>query len=104
MKETSVEIWKPKPVGDCAVSSDDEKPSPFWQPIETAHKDGRDLFLRRGKSVWVGSFYSEETYEFGELKRKREGWTNPFPSFSLNTGKATEHGPTHWAEIPPLDE
>lgn len=105
MKEISVdECANGKRLRESIAQLDAGKAYPFWRPIETAPKDARDVFLRRGDSVWVGRFYSEETYEFGELKRKREGWTSPYPSIWLRVDDKRDHGPTHWAEIPPLDE
>lgn len=105
MKEVSLnEGANGKRLRESIAQLDAGKACPFWRPIETAPKDARDVFLRRGGSVWVGRFYSEEAYEFGELKRKREGWTSPFPTIRIRIDEKSDDRPTHWAEIPPLDE
>lgn len=71
-----------------------------WQPIETAPKDGTHLLLwypDYHRKVWVGHYYSTETFEHGKLKRKSEGWHNGADVMSM----MRECKPTHWMPLPP---
>lgn len=71
----------------------------FVAAIETAPKDGTHLLLwypEYHRKVWVGHYYSTETYEHGKLKRKSEGWHNGADTFSL----VKECQPTHWMALP----
>jgi hypothetical protein len=71
-----------------------------WNPIETAPKDGTEVLLffptfREGRRVRVGHYYYTETYEYGKLSRKNEGWFEG--SMFGSIGDKPE--PTLWAQI-----
>lgn len=70
-----------------------------WQPISTAPKDGRDVFLVCNGSAHVGRYYRDEHYSHGKLSRSSEGWH----LFGF-AGFARDPKPTHWMPIPALEE
>ena len=68
-----------------------------WQPIETAPKDGTEVFLYfpgGGRKIWSGYWKHSQHYSNGKLEYDRAYWVTGM----MSVGKDLE--PTHWMTAP----
>jgi hypothetical protein len=71
-----------------------------WEPIETAPKDGTRVLLyypNYPQKEWVGRYFKNETYNFGNLVRKSEGWHTGADRLATMVGECE---PSHWVPLP----
>lgn len=70
-----------------------------WQPIETAPKDGTDVLLffpDYRRKIWLGHYFVSETFDYGKLRHRSEGWSIG----AIGIGDKIE--PIMWHPLPDL--
>ena len=68
-----------------------------WQLIESAPRDGTNVFVLEGGKVWPSRYRVIERFENGALQYRNEGWQPPIHSIG-----ARDFSPTHWLPVPDL--
>ena len=74
-----------------------------WRPIDTAPKDGTQLFLLCNGRTLLGWYEDRQIVSHGKTVHARQEWTYS-GDFGLGALLGAKFEPTHWMPIPaPVD-